>query len=130
MEKTIDRMEKNIDHWKRLQTEFDSIEQDLQLIIGDSSSASNQSDHLLMNEIQIKLEDISTHCQTLSLSDSQTHLFLDKLNQIHQRINTHVTSLSNITNGIHQSQVAHSSITMNRISRVSFRSIPLHQQPV
>lgn len=130
MEKTIDRMEKNIDHWKRLQTEFDSIEQDLQLIIDESSSISNQSDHLLMNEIQIKLEDISTHCQTLSISDSQTHLFLDKLNQIHQRINTHVTSLSNITNEIHQSQVAQSSITMNRISRVSFRSIPLHQQPV
>lgn len=101
LEQTIDQMEKNLNHWKELQIDLNSIEQDLELIICENSFISKQSDHLSMNEIQLRLEDISNHCQTLSLSHPQTHVFLEKIN----RINNHDAFLSNIANGFHQSQV-------------------------
>ena len=99
LEQTIDQMEKNLNHWKELQIDLNSIEQDLELIICENSLKSN---HFSINEIQIRLEDISNHCQSLSLSNPQTHVFLEKINQINQRINNHD---ANIANGFHQSQV-------------------------
>ena len=55
-----------------------------------------------INKIQIQLEKILNHCQTLSLPNEHTHIVLDRINQLHLRINIHLTSPSAITNGFHQ----------------------------
>jgi hypothetical protein len=55
-----------------------------------------------INEIQIKLQQILNHCQTLALPYQQTQVVLERINQLNGRINIHLTSSSTITNGCHQ----------------------------
>ncbi|CAF4657430.1 unnamed protein product, partial [Rotaria sp. Silwood1] len=97
----LHRIENDLKKYKKLIIDLDLIERDITNIEIKSKKFDTLSTMNHMNEIQIKLDQILNHCQTLLLSNEQTQNLLERIHQLNLRVNIHLTLSSTISNGFH-----------------------------
>ncbi|CAF1221360.1 unnamed protein product [Rotaria sordida] len=102
LEINLHRIENDLKKYKRLIIDLDLIERDITNIEIKSKQFDTHTKINHMNDIQIKLDQILNHCQTLLLSNEQTQNLLERIHQLNLRVNIHLTLSSTITNGFHQ----------------------------
>ncbi|CAF3082851.1 unnamed protein product [Rotaria sp. Silwood2] len=98
LEINLHQIENDLKKYKKLIIDLDLIERDITNIEIKSKQFDTLSIMNHMNEIQIKLDQILNHCQTLLLSNEQTQDLLERIHQLNLRVNIHLTLSSTITN--------------------------------
>ncbi|CAF4026405.1 unnamed protein product, partial [Adineta steineri] len=101
LEITINDMENILKKYDKLKLDLDIIEHDITNIEIKSKQTDDYLTKNSISELQIKLDQISNHCQTLSLPNEQTRIVLERINQLNLRININSVSSPTITNGFH-----------------------------
>ncbi|CAF4468439.1 unnamed protein product [Rotaria socialis] len=115
LERSVHCIENDLNKYKRLVIDLDLIERDIANIEIKSKQLDSHSKMNYMNEIQSKLDQILTNYRTLLLSNEQIQNLLERIHQLHLRININLNLSSIPTNGSHQilKQKTHSSTSTN-----------------
>ncbi|CAF5185882.1 unnamed protein product, partial [Rotaria magnacalcarata] len=100
LERSVHCIENDLNKYKRLAIDLDLIERDIANI--ESKQLDSHSKMNYMNEIQSKLDQILTNYRTLLLSNEQIQNLLERIHQLHLRININLNLSSIPTNGFHQ----------------------------